>query len=174
MIFLYIIGGIIILFFILALIAPKQFHIMRSIEISKPLPEVFKYLKYIKNQEEWSPWEKKDPNMKHEYTGTDGEVGFVSRWEGNKNVGVGEQEISRIVDNEIIEVNMRFYKPWKSESEGYTKVENVGEGNTKVIWGFHGINKVPSNIFMMFFNMDKAVGGDFEEGLASLKQILEK
>jgi len=27
---------------------------------------------------------------------------------------------------------------------------------------------------MLFFNMDKAVGGDFEEGLISLKMILEK
>lgn len=29
------------------------------------------------------------------------------------------------------------------------------------------------SIVMLFMNMDKAVGKDFEEGLASLKEILE-
>jgi len=29
------------------------------------------------------------------------------------------------------------------------------------------------SIFMLFMNMDKTVGKDFEEGLDSLKQILE-
>ncbi|AXT19703.1 polyketide cyclase [Flavobacteriaceae bacterium AU392] len=173
MIFIYVILGIIALFIILAIVAPKKFNISRSIVIEKPLPEVFEYLKYIKNQEQWSPWKKKDPNMKQEYIGTDGEVGFISRWEGNKDVGTGEQEIIKITDNKSIEVQMRFYKPWKSESEASTNVQDMGNGKTKVTWGFFGKNKVPSNIFMLFFNMDKAVGGDFEEGLASLKEILE-
>jgi hypothetical protein len=29
------------------------------------------------------------------------------------------------------------------------------------------------NIMMMFVNMEKAIGGDYEEGLASLKKNLE-
>ena len=44
---------------------------------------------------------------------------------------------------------------------------------TKVIWGFSGKNKFPMSIMMLFMSMDKAIGKDFEEGLASLKQILE-
>jgi hypothetical protein len=39
-----------------------------------------------------------DPNMKKTYTGTDAEVGFISAWEStDKNVGVGEQEIKKII-----------------------------------------------------------------------------
>ena len=45
---------------------------------------------------------------------------------------------------------------------------------TKVTWGFSGENKFPVNIFMLFYNMDKAAGKDFEEGLNSLKALLEK
>jgi hypothetical protein len=45
---------------------------------------------------------------------------------------------------------------------------------TNVTWGFSGRNKFPFSIFMLFMNMDKAVGKDFEEGLKSLKQQLEK
>jgi hypothetical protein len=43
-----------------------------------------------------------------------------------------------------------------------------------VTWGFSGKNKFPFSIMMLFMNMDKAVGKDFEEGLDNLKSILEE
>ena len=174
MILLYVILGIGFVFIILMLIAPKQFDVSRSITIDKPISEVFNYLKYVKNQDHWSPWKKKDPKMKQEFYGVDGEVGFVAKWEGNKDVGSGEQEIVGVVENDILETKLRFFKPWKSQSDAYLKVETLGINKTKVVWGFSGESKPPSNVFFMFFNMDKAVGKDFEEGLSSLKIILEK
>ncbi len=170
---LYILAGIVLLILILGMIAPKSFDVSRSIEIDKPLPEVFNYIKYVKNQDEWSPWKKKDPNMKQEFKGTDGEAGFVSSWVGNKDVGEGEQEIKKVVNNDRIETELRFFKPWKSQSDAYIKVDEAGSG-TKVTWGFSGKNKFPFSIFMLFMNMDKAVGKDFEEGLGDLKTVLEK
>ena len=100
---LYIVLAIIALIVLLALIAPKTYNVSRSITVNKPVTEVFDYLKYIKNQDEWSPWKKKDPDMKQEFTGTDATVGFVSRWEGNKDVGTGEQEIIKIIEIKKLE-----------------------------------------------------------------------
>lgn len=171
---LYILAGIVLLILILAMIAPKSYNVSRSIEIAKPKSEVFENLRFLKNQDAWSPWNKKDPNMEKKFTGTDGEVGATSYWNGNKDVGEGEQELTKIVDGERIESELRFLKPWKSTSDAYLVTEDSGEGNTKVTWGFSGKNKFPTSIFMLFMNMDKAVGGDFEEGLASLKSLLEK
>ncbi len=171
---LYILGGIILLIIILALIAPKSYNVSRSIEINKPKSEVFENLRFLKNQDSWSPWNKKDPNMEKKFTGTDGQVGATSYWNGNKEVGEGEQEITKIVDGERIESELRFLKPWKSTSDAYLITEEVDGDTTKVTWGFSGNNKFPTSIFMLFMNMDKAVGGDFEEGLASLKSSLEK
>ena len=111
--------------------------------------------------------------MKQEFIGTDGEVGFISKWEGNKEVGTGEQEIVNIVENDIVEAQLRVFKPWKSESDAFTKVTEGVNGETTVTWGFSGRNKVPVNIFMMLYNVDKHVGKDFEEGLSELKSILE-
>ena len=170
---LYILAGIVVLILILAMIAPKSYDVNRKIIVQKPVPEVFEYLKYLKNQDNWSPWGKRDPNMKKEFEGFDGEIGATSKWEGNKDVGSGEQEIKRIVENEVIESELRFRKPWKSQSDAYLKVKEAGEGETEITWGFSGKNKFPMSIMMLFMNMDKAVGKDFEEGLASLKDILE-
>jgi hypothetical protein len=173
-ILLYIILVIVVLVTFLAVLAPKTYDVNRSVIINKPLTEVFYFLKYLKNQSHWSPWEEKDPNMKKEFFGTDGEVGFISKWEGNKDVGVGEQEIKAIVNNEIVNTELRFYKPWKSESDAYLKVEKVDENSTKVVWGFSGYNKFPMSIMMIFMSMDKMIGKDFEYGLSKLKLYFDK
>lgn len=146
----------------------------RSIAIAAPKQTVFTYLKSIKNQDNWSPWKKKDPDMNQEFVGKDGTVGFIARWEGNKDVGSGEQEIVKIISDERIDSRLRFFKPWKSESEGFLTTKSIAANETKVTWGFSGKNKFPFSIFFLFFNMDKTVGKDFEEGLAYLKAILEK
>ncbi|MCA0131946.1 SRPBCC family protein [Winogradskyella alexanderae] len=170
---LYVVLAIIGIIVLLALIAPKSYNVSRSIQINKPLEEVFNYIKYIKKHNDWSPWKKKDPNMTQEFEGNDGEVGFISRWKGNKDVGTGEQEITRIIENECMESQLRFFKPWKSQSNAFITVDVVDSDTTKVTWGFSGVNKPPSNIFFLFFNMDKTVGADFEDGLNDLKTILE-
>ncbi|WP_394331586.1 SRPBCC family protein [Pustulibacterium marinum] len=110
--------------------------------------------------------------MKKTYVGTDGEIGFISAWEGNKDVGAGEQELINFVDGELIQSQLRFLKPWKSTSDAYIRLEELNEA-TQVTWGFSGHNKFPASIFMLFMDMDKAVGKDFNEGLKNLKRILE-
>ena len=174
MIFVYILLGLLALIIMLALVAPRKYEVKRNISINKPLPEVFHYIKHIENQSYWSPLKQKDPDMKQEFIGTDGEVGFISKWEGNKEVGSGEQEIIKIEENKRLDSELRFFKPWKSISSGFFTVENVGDNQTEVVWGFKGINPIPFNIFMLFFNFEKAVGKDFEDGLSQLKQVLEQ
>ena len=150
MIFFIISLLIVAAFVIIYFLAPKSYEIKRSIIIHKPHTGVFKYLKFIKNQDHWSPWKKKDSDMKQEYFGIDGEVGFIARWEGNSDVGIGEQEITNIIENKRIEVALRFYKPWKSISNSCTIIEDLGKMQTKVTCGFYGENKFHVNVFMLF------------------------
>lgn len=157
----------------LGFIAPKTFHISRSVVIGRPKDQVFEFVKYVKNQDLWSPWNKKDPDMKKTYTGVDGEVGFINAWDGNKDVGAGEQEIIGYAEGELMQSKLRFFRPWKSESDAYLRVEAIDGEFAKVTWGFSGKNKFPFSIFMLFMDMDKAVGKDFEEGLNSMKSYLE-
>ena len=170
---LYIIGGLILLVVLLSLITPVSYEVKRDIMVNRALGEVFQFLKLIKNQNEWSPWKQKDPNMQQSYEGTDGEVGFVSKWKGNKQVGEGEQEITEIIENKSVKTELRFFKPWKSVSNGYLLVEEVSPNQTKVSWGFTGINPRPLNIMTLFMNFEKAIAADFDDGLNQLKQHLE-
>ncbi|MDO7170603.1 SRPBCC family protein [Mariniflexile sp. AS56] len=174
MVVVYLFIGVLVSLLIVMFVTPQKYEVRRSLVIKRPIEDVFLYLKFIKNQDEWSPWKKKDPTMKQSYVGTDGEVGFITKWEGNKDVGMGEQEILNITENESVISKLRFFKPWKSESDAYLKLEKFTEAQTEVTWGFMGKNPMPFNVFMLFFNMEKTVGNDFLEGLYNLKRILEK
>jgi hypothetical protein len=168
--------GVIVLFLIIGLIVKKDYSVGKEIVVNKPKTAVFEYLKFLKNQNKFSIWASMDPNMKTVFKGTDGTVGFVSAWESdnNKNVGKGEQEILKIVDGERIDYDIRFLKPFKSTSWAYITTAAVNDNQTKVHWGFTGKMKYPSNLTMLFMNMEKLVGGDLEKGLQNLKAILEK
>ncbi|TDT45535.1 polyketide cyclase/dehydrase/lipid transport protein [Maribacter spongiicola] len=167
-----IIAVVFVLITFLALIAPKTYEVSRSIELEHAPEKVWEHLKFLKKQQEWSPWAKKDPNMKLTYTGVDGEVGATSHWSGNKDVGEGEQEITRIDEGRRIEQDLRFLKPYKSRSDCYMDLDDLDGNRCKVSWGFSGKNKFPMSIMMLFKSMDKMVGKDFEEGLQSLKHNL--
>ena len=169
----YIIVGIVILFLVLSMMGPRDYAVARSIEIEKGRNDVYEYLRHIKHQNEWGPWARRDPNMEQSYSGTDGEVGFVSYWKGNKEVGEGEQEITRLIENERIDTDLRFLKPFKSESAAYFALEDSAAG-TMVTWGITGDNKTAISCVMgLVMSMDKMIGKDFEEGLGRLKSIME-
>ncbi|MFA8434672.1 MAG: SRPBCC family protein [Marinifilaceae bacterium] len=172
-ILLYILIGIAIIIAALHLMGPKSFHVSRTIVVNQSPDLVFKSLCSLKEQDLWSPWSKRDPEIKIEYHGTDGEVGSYSHWSGNKEVGEGEQEITLIKAPGRIETELRFLKPWKATNKGYFDLKPSGEG-TEITWGFSGENKFPFTIMMLFMNMDKAIGKDFEEGLSNFKNYIEK
>lgn len=170
---LIIIAAIIALPFVLALFTKKSYSLKREIIIKQPVNVVFDYLKHIKNQDEYSKWVQTDPNMKKEYRGTDGTVGFVYGWNGNKQAGEGEQEIKGIEENKRLDLEVRFVRPIAGIARTPFITEAVSENETKVIWGTESTMNYPMNIFLLFMNMDKLLGKDLEFSLQQLKERLE-
>ncbi|MBX3291150.1 MAG: SRPBCC family protein [Acidobacteria bacterium] len=164
--------GLVGLVAVVSLVSPTDFAVEREVVVNKPKDEVFAYAKLLKNQNDWGPWFKQDPAMMQEYTGTDGTPGFTSKWVSQE-VGSGEQEIKRIVEGERIETELRFTAPFESKADCYITTEAVGENQTKVKWGFKSSMPRPMNLLTLVMDMDAAIGKDFEDGLASLKSILE-
>jgi len=160
--------------FITALFVKKDYAVEKEIVINKPKQVVFDYIKMLRNQDNFSVWAKKDPNMKKGYSGTDGAPGFIASWESQNNeVGTGEQEILKITEGERIDFRLRFKVPFEAQDDAYMITEAVGDNQTKVKWGFMGAFPYPMNIMNLFMDMDKAVGKDLSQGLANLKATLE-
>ncbi len=172
MIVFYTLLGVVFLFGILALLAPKKFNMERSIVVNRPMDKVHTLLRSLKYQDKWSAWADLDPNQARSYRGSpDGEVGSIAAWKGNNKVGEGEQEVTGITDRRI-DTELRFLKPFKAINKAYFLVEPAQEG-TKVTWGFNANFAIPLNIMMLFMNMDKRLGADFDKGLARFKAHAE-
>ena len=167
-------AAIIILLLFIALFTSKTYSLKREIQIGKPLQEVFNFLRYLRNQEHFSKWVMMDPNMKKDFRGTDGSVGFVYAWDGNKQAGKGEQELKGIMDGERIDVEVRFIKPFEGIAATPFTTKSISPNETLVSWGMTSTLKYPMNLMLLFMNMDKLLGKDLETSLLTLKKVLEE
>jgi len=171
MIALYILISVVIAFLIIALVMPTAFSYEVEIIVNKPKAEVFDYLKYLKNQNNWSVWILTATDMKQEYTGTDGTAGFISAWEGKK-AGKGAQELIKVTEGERVDTELRFEKPFKTTNKGYFITTAVDANKTKVVWGMAGDSPRLFNVISAL--MKGTLMKDFNQGLSNVKKNLEK
>ncbi|NOZ45434.1 MAG: hypothetical protein GXO79_01480 [Chlorobi bacterium] len=164
---------LIVVVLLLGLVMPKKYHIERSETIKAPQELIFKYAKFFKLSQKWSPWKEYDLEMKVTYEGEDGTIGAKYFWEGNDKVGKGVQEITAIDEGKRVDSKLTFIEPWQSEDKAYVELTPEEEG-IKVTWGFDGEMDYPMNVMMPFIGMDKALGTDLEKGLGKLKTLTEK
>lgn len=158
---------------LVAAVLPKDFKIEQEIVINKPRVVVFDYLKMTKTNKGWNPFSTKDPKVVAEYKGEEGTVGFTSAWSSNNSqVGVGEQEITSMIPNERIDLELRLTKPMKKTSQVYFTTTAIDENQSKVTWVMTGRNAFPVNLICFF--TQKETKKDFAEGLKNLKEALEK
>jgi Polyketide cyclase / dehydrase and lipid transport len=158
---------------ILGLFGKKEMKAEKEIVINKPKAVVYDYIKLLANQNKYSKWATMDANMKTTYLGKDGTVGFISGWDGNSDVGKGEQEI-RKMEGDRIDYELRFEEPFKSTNTAFMTTQAINDSSTKVIWGFEGKMNYPLNAMSVFTDMSKSIGEDYAEGLSNLKTVLEK
>jgi effector-binding domain-containing protein len=165
--------GLIVIVAVLSFIAPVKMHAERSIFIKTPKESVFPNVKLFANWPKFSPWMEKDPNAQTKIEGTDGTVGAKYSWEGNNDIGKGEQTITKIEENKNVESDLHFIKPYEGHATSYIRFEDSADG-TKVIWGFNSEMPRPFNVMGLFMNMSDAIGKEFDKGLGKLKAVSEK
>lgn len=172
---LFVIVLLIAAFFIAALFVDGDYTVERSVVINQPKEVVFDYVVHLKNQDEYAVWNQEDPEMKKNYFGKDGSVGFISSWESaNKNVGKGEQEIKRIVPNERVDSELRMFEPFESTDQVYMTTKSDGVNSTQLTWGIKGEMKYPMNMLMLLMNMEEMLGEQLQEGLNNAKENLDR
>ena len=167
------VAGIIALLLIIALFMKREHYVKREIIINAPRQKVFDYIKLLKNQDQFNKWATADKkNRKEEFKGTDGTVGFIYSWSGDKSAGQGEKEIKNIIEGKRIETEIRFVKPMAATASIIMETESVSDNQTKVYWSNAGTLKYPINIMIPM--MEKHVAKDMDSSLSTLKNILEK
>lgn len=166
------VAGIIILLLILALFMKSKHYVKREVIIGATRQQVFDYIKLLRNQDTFNENAKAGAGRKRHYKGTDGTVGFVYAWSGDKDAGEGEKEIMAITEGESIEMEIRFVKPMIATARIIMGTEPLSAGRTKVYWSNAGTLKYPLNALIPM--VERSVAKGMDSSLSALKDILEK
>ncbi len=169
---LYIVLGVIAAFVVLAATRPTEFRIERSLRMNAPRTEVFALVNDFHNWSRWSPWAKIDPNMKVTFSGEREGVGARYAWAGNTKAGEGRMEIVESRPGEKVKILLDFLKPIRATNVAVFDFAAEGR-ETSTTWCMCGKRNFGMKAFSLFVNMDRMIGGDFERGLAALKELAE-
>jgi uncharacterized protein YndB with AHSA1/START domain len=153
---------------------PNDFKIVRSTTINAPPDVVFAQLNDFHKWDAWSPWAKRDPNAKNTFEGPTSGKDSKFSWSGNGEVGEGWMTILDSQPPEHLHIELGFTKPMQDTSDVFFDLKPKGDG-TNLSWTMSGEHpNIMSKAMCFVMNMDKMLGGDFEKGLASIKDVAEK
>ena len=168
----YVVIGIAVLYLILCLFGPSTVKVERSIDIKNKSVEDMQHkladLKFF--HDKWSPWTRRDPNMKTTYTGVCCEAGSKYAWESEKDsVGKGSMTFDKFSNDSVL-LTLHFDGMGDSKVYYITKAANEG---MNVTWGMIFDIGFFGRAPMLFMSLDKMMGPDYEEGLSNLKKVIE-
>ncbi len=147
-----------------------EFSLSRSIRVQADAARVHGLVDDFREWQKWSPWEGLDPDLNRDYSGPDRGVGSTYHWSGNKKAGEGEMRVTESTPTSVV-VDLQFLKPFKASNVTAFALTPVGDA-TDVTWTMTGTRSAIMGLMGKLF-FDKAIGADFEKGLASLKREAE-
>jgi effector-binding domain-containing protein len=159
---------------IISLVLPAKQTIKKTIVIRSSVSAVYDHIRSLRNVNSWAVWNKYDSTIKNTFSGEDGKIGSGMSWNGDPNSsGDGKVTVNMLNENKKIRHTFSFQSPKKTEAESsFTLTEQ--SGGTVLTWEFEIATPRPKNVFNLFSSIDKTLGKEMEEGLLSLKEILEK
>jgi hypothetical protein len=111
-----------------------------------------------------------DTAAKIKVSGPVAQTDHLYEWEG-KESGQGYMKIKSVDLNKMVDIELKFIKPFESLADTRFDVAAEGTGQ-KVTWTMSGENKGTLNKWMGLC-MDGMIGKDFEAGLKNLKDKSE-
>lgn len=169
---LYVIVALVIIYLILCIAGPAETKVQRSVDINasaEVIKEKIVDLKFF--HDKWSPWTEKDPQMQVTFTGEPGKEGSKMAWISNKKeVGKGSMTYN-YTHGDTVAFTLHFDD--YGDSKIYHVVNATGEKTSKVTWVMESKAPFMARAMMLFMNMDKMIGPDFEKGLKKLKTAVE-
>ena len=163
---------IILVLVVVISLRPADFRYTRSTSIAAPASAVFENVNDLHKWEAWSPWAKIDPAMKMTYDGPPSGVGASYSWSGNNEVGEGKSTIVESRAPESIRFKLEFVRPFAGTNDVEFTFKPEG-AQTVVTWSMWGKCNFMSKAVGLFMDCEKMCGGQFEQGLASLKSLTE-
>jgi hypothetical protein len=169
---LIIVAGLVVAFLVAAALQPGELRVTRNISIATPASVPFARINDLRRWQEISPYAKMDPNARYTFGGPSSGPGATLSWIGNNQIGEGRMTIIESHPSERVRMKLEFIKPFASRGVAEFTFRPERDG-TNVTWSMIGPRSYLSKLAGLIMNLDKMIGGQFEEGLANLKRVSE-
>jgi hypothetical protein len=151
--------------------AKTPFTVSSSRTINAGIDAIRPWIVDFHRWEQWSPWEKLDPGMRHDYSGPESGEGARMAWSGNRKAGEGVMTIRSVSEDNVM-IDLEFIKPFRDKNITRFSLAPEGEG-TVVEWSMNGEQGLLMRIMGKLMSMDQRIAKDFDEGLAALARCVE-
>ena len=151
---------------------PDTFTVQRSTLVEAPSAKIYPLVSDLKSFNAWNPFAAQDPTSKITYAGATSGKGAAYTWQGGKS-GEGRMELTDAQEGSKVTYKLDFTKPMEAHNVVEFSLAPQGDA-TNVTWAMRGPMPFVSKVMTLFFDMDKAVGSEFEKGLASVKALSER
>ncbi|RKY21066.1 MAG: hypothetical protein DRQ55_05650 [Planctomycetota bacterium] len=155
-------------------VAPTEYDVGTSTVIDASPEAVHAYVGDLERWPEWSPWEQNDPSVKVSMGATSTGVGASQSWTSDD--GDGELTFTASDPATGIAYEMAFVMDGERFPAQCSMTYELVDGGTQVTWAMQGDWKgaVPPVLDGLMQLMSAwMIGGEFDKGLASLKQKVE-
>ncbi len=144
-----------------------KFDLKRSVEIQKPAAQIYKIISNFDTWSTWSPWLCQEPECPVEIVGESGQIGHSQTWVG-QSIGSGKLTLANVIENQQLDYNLVFQKPWKIEAKTSFLLKKT-ENGTRVTWLMQ--SSLPFFMFIMKKMMIALISNDYDRGLNMLNDL---
>lgn len=161
------------IFFVYVALRPSDFRITRSQSIEAAPETIFALVNNLHGFNRWNPFAQGDPTLKLVYSGPEAGRGAAYAWDSSGKTGQGRTVITESLAASRVVMKLEFLKPLTATNSAEFTLAPSGSSTT-VTWSMSGKRPFSHKLLSTIFNFDKIVGGEFEEGLARLKVLIER
>jgi len=158
-------------FAVVVALQPASFAVERTARVQAPPELVFGHIQSLRAMDAWSPFARMDAQMKITYEGPEAGVGSRSSWVGPQ-MGTGNLTVTAVKPEREVEMRLDMLTPMAASNRIVFTLTPDGDG-TRVRWRMEGRNGFVSKAMGLVMSVDEMVGGQFEQGLASLQTLVE-
>ena len=163
--------ALLVLFFVVGFLLPREVRVERSVEIDAAPQAVFAMVNDFQQFNRWQPWALIDPSTRYVFEGPDTGAGSRMIWySDHPQVGDGMQEILESLPYSRVRALLDFGTGGMAYAD---YLIDAREGGSVLTWTLEtdmGGNPVGRYVGLM---MDGMIGPSYEQGLSNLKAILE-
>jgi hypothetical protein len=151
---------------------PDTFRVERSATINAPADKIFPLINDLHAFNGWNPFAKQDPSMTINYFGPSSGKGASFSFGGGSG-GSGRIEIIDAAAPSQVEMHLGMTAPMAADNRILFTLLPQADA-TRVTWSMAGGVPLLAKVLHVFIDMDKMVGGTFEQGLVDLKAAAER